>query len=551
MKCPKCNQELKEGQLYCEACGEEIKMVPEFEPEIENSIEETLLNMADMINEVEVDDIKPYESAPKKKKKETFTVFTKEEKKSKDSFLLEEFPEEDEVFDDIVDDDDMPDEDFWDEEEIIHFKGSDNVTKAFVAFWSKSFLSKMIVLLSGIVIVFALVLAAIAITGTIKNNSYGYQVKQALNAADEGAYETAIQYMERALTLDSSDIEMKYLLASYYDKTGESANAVLVLKGLICGDTQTDINTYTKMFDIYSRQGNIIEISRTLSECEDPVILEQFRQYVANTPEFSDPAGSYDDVVHLKLTANTTGTIYYTVNGGTPDTSSNVYTSPIFLESGYYTVKAIFVNSYGLVSDVISQQYEINVTVPVKPVISVESGTYDIPQVISVEVPEGCTTYYTTDGSIPTRDSIQYKEPICMPLGDSKFTFVTYSAENVASEPSMAMYTYKIPADATVSAADAASMVTMHRFGMGGLMDTQGHLSTISGKLLYMCEAAVQLEDDTYYVIYEYYEDPNSQLRTKTGLVFCAAVHDANKVGVLEIDEFGNYYRVLAEIVPQ
>ena len=36
MKCPKCNRELKEGQLYCEVCGEEIQMVPEFEPEIEN-----------------------------------------------------------------------------------------------------------------------------------------------------------------------------------------------------------------------------------------------------------------------------------------------------------------------------------------------------------------------------------------------------------------------------------------------------------------------------------------------------------------------------------
>ena len=344
MKCPKCNQELKEGQLYCEACGEEIKMVPEFEPEIENSIEETLLNMADIINEVEVEDIKPYESVPQKKQKETFKVFTKEEKKSKDSFLLEEFPEEDENLVDI-DAEDIPDEDFWDEEEIIHFRGNDNVTKAFKAFWTKSFLSKLIVLLSGVVIIIALVLASIAITGTVQENSYSYQVKQALNAADEGAYETAILHMEKALTLDSSDIEMKYLLASYYDKTGESANAVLVLKGLICGDTQTDINTYTKMFDIYSRQGNIIEISRTLAECEDPVILEQFRQYVANIPEFSDPAGSYDDVLHLKLTANTTGTIYYTVNGGTPDTSSDVYTSPIFLESGYYTVKAIFVNS--------------------------------------------------------------------------------------------------------------------------------------------------------------------------------------------------------------
>ncbi len=549
MKCPKCNKELKEGKLYCEFCGEEIKMVPVFEPEIEKSIEETLSNVADMINEVDEDDIKPVVNVQKTKKKETFKVFTKEEKKTKADLLIEEFPEEEVVFDDF--DDDMPDEDFWDEEEIIHFKGNDNVTKAFRQFWSKSFLSKLIVLLSGVVIAFTLVLGTIAVTNTIRNNSYSYQVNQAIDAADEGAYETAIQYMERAITLDSSDIEMKYLLASYYDKIGESDNAILVLKGLICGDTQTDINTYTKMFDIYSRQGNIIEISRTLAECEDPVILEQFRQYVANTPEFSDPAGSYDDVVHLKLTANTTGTIYYTVNGGTPDTSSDVYTSPIFLESGYYTVKAIFVNSYGLVSDVISQQYEINVTVPAKPVISVESGTYDVPQVISVEVPMGCTTYYTTDGSIPTRDSMQYKEPICMPLGDSKFTFVTYSAENVASEPSMAMYTYKIPADATVSAADAASMVTMHRFGMGGLMDTQGHLSTISGKLLYMCEAAVQLEDDTYYVIYEYYEDPNSGLRTKTGLEFCAAMHDPNKVGVLEIDEYGNYYRVLAEIIPQ
>lgn len=136
MKCPKCNQELKEGQLYCEACGEEIKMVPEFEPEIENSIEETLLNMADIINEVEADDIKPYKSAPQKKTKETFKVFAKEEKKIKDGYLFEEFPDEDEILEDM-DDEDIPGEDFWDEEEIIHFKGNDNVTKAFLTFWSK------------------------------------------------------------------------------------------------------------------------------------------------------------------------------------------------------------------------------------------------------------------------------------------------------------------------------------------------------------------------------------------------------------------------------
>ena len=549
MKCPNCNRELKEGQLYCEVCGEEIKMVPEFEPEIENSIEETLLGLADIINE-EDDVVKSKSVVSKADKKESFSIFTKENKKNKDDFLIEDFPDDEELLDGIKDDD-LSDENFWDEEEIIAFKGDSNIAKVFKAFWSRSFLSKMIVLLSSVLIIVVLVMATMAISRTLRENSYPYQVNQALEAAEAKDYNSAITYMEKALTMDSSDIEMKYLLAGYYDQIGESDNAILVLKGLICGDTETDINTYTKMFDIYSREGNIVEISRTLSECEDSVILEQFRQYVANTPEFSEPGGSYDDVVHLKLTSNTTGTIYYTVNGGTPDTSSEVYTSPIFLESGYYTVKAIFVNSYGLVSDIISQQYEIKVTVPVKPVINVPSGTYDVPQLITVEVPEGCTTYYTTDGSIPTRDSIQYKEPICMPLGDSKFTFVTYSAENVASEPSMAMYTFKIPADATVTMSDAACLVTVHRFNMGGLMDTQGHLSTISGKLLYMCEAAVTLEDDIYYVVYEYYEDPNSLLRTKTGLMFCMAMHDNTKIGVLEIDTEGNYYRVINETIPQ
>lgn len=549
MKCPKCNRELKEGQLYCEVCGEEIKMVPEFEPEIENRIEETLLNVADNINEVAQEDNIPKNSVPKKKNADSFSVFTKEEKKQKEHLLLEDFTEDD--FYEDIDVTDLPDEDFWDEEEVIPFKGGDNIKKSFLTFWNKGIATKIIVFVAFVVIVGALVFATVVITKSIQENSYEYQVNQALDAAEKEDYDLAITYLEKALTLDSSDIEMKYLLATYYDKIGETENALLVLKGLLNGDTDSDSITYSKIFDIYSRQGNIVEISHMLAECEDEAILEKFQEYVANVPEFSEEGGSYDDVVHLKLTANTTGTIYYTVNGGTPDTTSDVYTSPIFLESGYYTVKAVFVNSYGLVSEVISQQYEINVTVPPKPVINIASGTYNVPEVITVEVPEGCTVYYTTDGTMPTRDSMQYKEPICMPLGESQFTFITYSADNVASEASMAMYTLQLPSDIIVTAADAANLVTMYRFNMGGLMDTQGHLSTISGKLLYMCEAAVTIDGEIYFVVYEYYEDPNSKLTTKTGLVFCASMYDFDKVGELEIDAEGNYYRVIKETTPQ
>lgn len=557
MKCPRCRQELKEGHLYCEVCGEEIKIVPVFEPEIENSIEETLSNVAENINEVAFDDVLVVdegESVPHrkehKKKENAFQVFTKNGNKKKENLLLEDFSDEEELSDDF-DDASTQEENFWDEEEIVRFKGGDSFVKIVEDFWKKGLFSKIVVFVAAILVVGVLIFTIVALTGALQEGSYDYQLEQALEAAEEADYDTAIVHMEKALSIDSSDITKKYLLAEYYDKIGETENALLILKGLLGVDTQNDINTYSMIFDIYSRQGNIMEINRILSECEDEGVLEQFQQYIASAPEFSEEAGSYGDVIHLKLTSNTTGTIYYTVNGGTPDTSSDVYTSPIFLESGYYTVKAIFVNSFGLVSEMVSRQYEINVTIPPKPVISVESGTYQVPEVISVEVPEGCTTYYTTDGTMPTRDSMQYKEPICMPLGDSHFTFVTYSVENVASEASMAMYTFELPKDITVSPADAANLVTMYRFGMGGLMDTQGHLATISGKLLYMCEAAVMIEEIPYFVVYEYYEDPNSQLRTRTGLVFCASMYDETKVGPLELDENGQYYMVVKETTPQ
>jgi len=42
MKCPNCGAEMQEGHLYCEHCGEDIHIVPDFEPELERNIEQSL-----------------------------------------------------------------------------------------------------------------------------------------------------------------------------------------------------------------------------------------------------------------------------------------------------------------------------------------------------------------------------------------------------------------------------------------------------------------------------------------------------------------------------
>lgn len=49
MKCPECGSPMSEGQMYCEHCGKEIQIVPEFDAELENSMRAALSETATQI----------------------------------------------------------------------------------------------------------------------------------------------------------------------------------------------------------------------------------------------------------------------------------------------------------------------------------------------------------------------------------------------------------------------------------------------------------------------------------------------------------------------
>ena len=51
MKCQKCGAEMVSGHLYCDICGAEFQIVPNFEPEIENSIAESLSDISETMEE--------------------------------------------------------------------------------------------------------------------------------------------------------------------------------------------------------------------------------------------------------------------------------------------------------------------------------------------------------------------------------------------------------------------------------------------------------------------------------------------------------------------
>ncbi len=69
MKCLKCGADISEGYLYCEKCGEEIHIVPVFEPEVETEIDETMQRI-----QGEMEGQPSAEHPPQKKKHHYFTM---------------------------------------------------------------------------------------------------------------------------------------------------------------------------------------------------------------------------------------------------------------------------------------------------------------------------------------------------------------------------------------------------------------------------------------------------------------------------------------------
>ncbi len=101
---------------------------------------------------------------------------------------------------------------------------------------------------------------------------------------------------------------------------------------------------------------------------------------------------------------------------------------------GTYDVKAVTVNSFGIVSAVANAQYVIEKGAPDAPEIMEPSGEYNQNTMIVAVAQAGCSIFYTTDGSDPTSDSIQYISPITMPVGKSSFKFIAFDNDGNCSE---------------------------------------------------------------------------------------------------------------------
>ena len=483
MRCPKCGFEMQEGQLYCEHCGMEIQIVPDFEPEIENSISETLNTLAEELTQ-----------------KET---------------------EEPETTDEVQDDD------FIGEDAHIFEKLLSN-RKVF-----------LVCTMGLTVLVIALFLTVFFV---YQHNSKGYQMSRAIEYADKGQYEAAIKCLKAAEEMDKTDADIYFLMADYYYLMGNETDAVITLKNVAMTpgfDVEDAENAYGKIISIYKKHEDYQSINDLLLACTNQDVIYAYQSYMAYPPDFSYIEGTYQEIVPLKLSSNTSGNIYYTMDGSVPSENSTVYTTPIFLETGTYEINAFFVNDYGIKSETVTKTYVIELSVPKAPEINAYSGEYTEPSMIEVVVPQECQVYYTTDGSEPNSDSTRYTEPISMPMGNSVFKFVSYSKEGVAGE--IVTRTYNLKLNAQYSTNDALSVLSVSLVQRGYILDLYGNKEGIQGRYIYKIGSVNRIPDgQDYYFIYEYYEDLAGN-QSKTGRIF--GVNIATGVcGDIGLDEEWNYY---------
>lgn len=254
--------------------------------------------------------------------------------------------------------------------------------------------------------------------------SYGAQVKKGYKKLTSNDYTAAESYFKKAINKKPERGDAYKGIAELYVEQKEEEKAEDLLLTAI-DDYPESSEVYEAAFFFYMLTENEGEIPILLDEAEDSV-AEALSDYHCSVPDFSlDDTEEFDDVQQLSLESSES-VIYYTTDGTNPFTSNTKveYKEPIQISEGENTIKAVSVNKKNIPSLVVSKTYTVELPIEDAPAISPSTGQYDDYTEIRITVPEGYEAYYTMDGTDPTEESEHYTGPIDMPSGSTIFKAV-------------------------------------------------------------------------------------------------------------------------------
>lgn len=439
MICPKCGKEILNGHMYCEDCGQEINLVPEFEAEVEDSMAESIQGIVD-----------------------------KAELKTEADTDLHDIPE--------------------------GFPIDVSPKKAGPLFVLSG---------GAIAIVlFALAAVIIGGLTVWKHSTFIHEMIVEYYV-DDGDYASAIAYMEETVRKAPEKVPHRFKLCELYMEAGQEEKALEAYKIIAGSSQYTfdeQMTAVEQVVNFYDTKEDYESIAEYLSTLQDSNMQMAFWEYMSGTVNFSQPEGTYATMITLKLDSNGIGTIYYTTDGTEPTTDSPEFSGTIFLEAGENVISAIFVNDYGVSSPVVTKNYFIESKKVSPPEVVTYSGTYNCPVKIEIISNYDSRIYYTTDGSAPNRNSALYNSNLYAPLGKSVYKFIAIDHRGEVSEIITREFQINLDTDLTT---DAATEILVNDFiNQGMVSDGRGHIVQDETHILiyeYLYPMSVEVGKDCYY----------------------------------------------------
>ena len=158
-------------------------------------------------------------------------------------------------------------------------------------------------------------------------------------------------------------------------------------------------------------------LEQAATETGDQSYLAQKDSYTIKNPSFSLAPGTYQGAQSLGINkGNSADAVFYTTDGSRPTTGSTEYTTPISLPEGTTTVKAVEVNTKGLISPVLE-------------------GQYIIAPANTTETQSNLTSQEFIDKVYGVWYAQEPEHNVVVTISDSEFTFTRYYIDGVINGP--------------------------------------------------------------------------------------------------------------------
>jgi len=275
-----------------------------------------------------------------------------------------------------------------------------------------------------------------------------YTVADARNAIDAAGKTTVSSKHVTGIVSQVDSYNSTYKSITYWiSDDGTTTNQFEVYGGLsFDGGTAFSSKNDIQVGDVVVVVGNITYYAKNsiYEFAQDNHLVSQ--KLVA--PTFYPAAGGVGSGTELTISdLHTDATIYYTIDGNDPTTSSTEYdpsSKPTITD--VITFKAIAVktgeaNDNFVQSDVASASYTLLAPVET-PEITLAEGTYTSAQTTTITCDtEGATIYYTTNGTNPTTSSTEYSGAISI---NESMTIKAIAAKDGMANSAIAEATYTI-----------------------------------------------------------------------------------------------------------